>query len=93
MKKTLQRNMYHVKFGNMTLFIDYEMFTLEKEIILTNPRVDIPSIELVQVDAREHPLWKSTIFDEQMREEIKADLMKRETFAMFCTINYKDLER
>ena len=92
MKKKLQRKMYHHKFGNMTLYIGYEVYSLEKEIILTNPRVDIPSIQIVQADAKEHPLWRTTINDPQLREEIKADLMKLETFAMFCTINYKDLE-
>ena len=86
MKKKLQRKMYHHKFGNMTLYIDYEVYSL------TNPRVDNPSIQIVQADAKEHPLWRTTINDPQLREEIKADLMKLETFAMFCTINYKDLE-
>ena len=75
----------------MTLYIDYTIYSLEKEIILSNPRVDIPSIQIVQADARQHPMWRITISDPAFKDEVKADLMKQETYAMFCTINWKEL--
>ncbi len=88
---TLIRKMFHHKFGGMTLYIDYTIYSLEKEIILSNPRVDIPSLQIVQADARQHPMWRVTISDPAFKDEVKADLMKQETYAMFCTINYKEL--
>ena len=83
--------MFHHKFGGMTLFVDYEILSMEKVVRLYNPRVDIPSIQIKQADAKMHPMWRATISDPTFKEEIKADLMKKETFAMFCTVDYKEL--
>jgi len=91
-KGTLTIAFFHPTFNAMSVTIDYECIRDDDIILLTNPKVWIPSLSVSAGDPREHHQWKEVLYGEVFRADVERQLLQNigvEYLTM--EINFKEL--
>jgi len=91
-KGTLKVAFFHPVFKAMTVTVDFEVFRHDDVILLTNPKVWIPSLSVTSGDPREHHEWKKVLYGEVFRSEIERQLLTNVGVEfLHMEINFREL--